>query len=213
MLGHGEGDLVAGAVLDQRRDHLGDHITRALDDHPVADAQILAGDVVLVVQGRPTDGHAADGDRIHHGVGHQGAGAADVDADLTQVRGRGRRRKLVRHRPARGACHGAGGGLGGELVELDHRAVDIEIQLGPLVLPPRAGRGRRLDAGMQRDVLVDRKARLAQPAEQLHLGRRGKALGGADAVRPQRQRPLGGDPGVDLAQAPGRRIPGVGKGR
>ena len=47
------------AVLDQRRHDLRDHVAGALDHDAVADPKVLAGDVVLVVQGRPGDGDAA----------------------------------------------------------------------------------------------------------------------------------------------------------
>jgi hypothetical protein len=45
-------------------DDLRDHVAGALQDHPVADAHVLALDLVLVVQRRARDHDAADGDRL-----------------------------------------------------------------------------------------------------------------------------------------------------
>ena len=66
------------AFLDQRRDDLGDHFAGAHHHHLVADPHVLAGQVLLVVQGRRADGDAADVDRLEHRERHQVAGAADV---------------------------------------------------------------------------------------------------------------------------------------
>src|SRR5207237_10458807 len=52
--------LRAGAMVAGRPDDLRDHVTGALHDHVVADTNVLAVDVLLVVQGRARDGHAAD---------------------------------------------------------------------------------------------------------------------------------------------------------
>ena len=50
--GFGLAQPLALAPLDQRRDDLRDHVAGAGDDHLVALADVLAGQVLLVVEGR-----------------------------------------------------------------------------------------------------------------------------------------------------------------
>ena len=57
---------VPGGVRQHGADDLRDHVTGALDDHHVALADVLAVDVLLVVERRPRDGDAADLDRLEH---------------------------------------------------------------------------------------------------------------------------------------------------
>ena len=73
----GQGRVAGGAfhappvLLDaaaRGRPHdLRDHVAGPLDDDVVARADVLAADVVLVVQRRPLHGDAADEDRLEHG--------------------------------------------------------------------------------------------------------------------------------------------------
>ena len=58
--------------------HLRDHVAGAHDDHLLAVAQVLAHEVLLVVERGELDRHPADGDRLEHGVGAQVAELADV---------------------------------------------------------------------------------------------------------------------------------------
>src|SRR5205085_3348857 len=78
--------LRAGLVLARGADDLRDHVTRTLDDHDVALADVLAVDVLLVVQRRARDGDATDLDRLEHRPGIERARAADADEDLVQLR-------------------------------------------------------------------------------------------------------------------------------
>ena len=92
---------LALAALDQRRDHLRDHVAGARDHDLVALADVLARQVLLVVQGGGRDRDAADVDRLEHRERQQPPGAADVPDDLVQLRRRGDRRELPGDRPAR----------------------------------------------------------------------------------------------------------------
>ena len=78
VLGHPE-RLVPAACGQHGPDDLRDHVAGALDDHQVALADVLAVDVLLVVQRRPRDGDAADLDRLEHRPRVERAGAADAD--------------------------------------------------------------------------------------------------------------------------------------
>ena len=62
LVGHG----ILGAVVEHDPDDLRDHIAGALDDDGVADADVLARDLVLVVQGGALHDDAAHGDRLQH---------------------------------------------------------------------------------------------------------------------------------------------------
>ena len=64
---------------------VGNDVAGALDLHHVADADVLAVDVLLVVQGSVLHGGAADDDGLQDGLGVQAAGAADVDDDVQQA--------------------------------------------------------------------------------------------------------------------------------
>src|SRR4029453_11913685 len=56
--------LGAGPMRAGGADDLWDHVPRPLDDHVVALADLLAVDVLLVVERRARDGDAADLDRL-----------------------------------------------------------------------------------------------------------------------------------------------------
>src|SRR3954452_4634671 len=93
--------LRAGLVLACRTDDLRDDVARALHDDDVAFADVLAVDVLLIVQRRARHGDAADLDGLEQRPGIERAGAADTDQDLVQARRRRHRRPLEGARPAR----------------------------------------------------------------------------------------------------------------
>ena len=65
--GNSNGSASAGRSSSTGPDHLRDHVAGALDDHGVADADVLARDLVGVVQGGVADGGAADEHRLQLG--------------------------------------------------------------------------------------------------------------------------------------------------
>ena len=83
------------------RDDLRDHVAGAQHDDLVALADILAREILLVVQRRHADGHAADADRLELSERVQIAVLADVPVDLLQHSDLRGRRELPRDRPAR----------------------------------------------------------------------------------------------------------------
>ena len=200
-------------ALDQRRDHLRDHVAGAHHDDLVARPHVLARQVLLVVQGGGGDGDAADVDRLQHREGDEVAGAADVPDHLVHLRRRGRRRELPGDRPARLAADDAQLAPERPLVDLDHDAVDLVVELVAALLPPAAALDHRLDALVVVGVGVDLEATLAQPLDLLAVGGEVEALGRADPVAPDRERPFGGEVGVELADRAGGRVARVGEGR
>ena len=174
----------------------------------------LRAQVLLVVQRRLAHGDAADVDRLQHRERVQVAELADVPLDPEQRRDRGRRRELPGDRPARVAADDAEAALHLELVDLDHDAVDLEVQRAAAVLPARRS-GRRPRPRLEhRDVGVDREAVVAQPVPAPPSGARSASPSvRADAVGPERQRPVGGQLRVELADRPRRRVARVHEGR
>ena len=154
-----------GAILDDRADDLRDDVAGPLHDDVVAGADVLAVDVVLVVQRGPLHGDAADEDRLEHGERREDAGAAHVDLDGAQPRrGRGGG-ELVGDRPARVVGHRAERLLQLERVDLDDHAVDVEVEVGAARLPLRAARRDLFDGRVTLHVRMHAEALRAQPLQ------------------------------------------------
>ena len=139
-----------GPLVEHDAHHLRDDVAGAAHDHRVADADVLAGDLVLVVQRGVRHHDAADRHRLEHGGGRERAGAADLDLDAQQLRHRLLRRELVGDGPARRARHEAQPRLPVEPVDLVDDAVDVVAERGALgrhlaggrPAPPRSSRTR-----------------------------------------------------------------------
>ena len=140
-------------------------------------------------------------------------GAADVPGHPVE-RGRGGgRRELPRDRPARLAADHAELALQLELVDLHHHAVDLEVEPVAPLLPALAGSHHLLDRVVHLHVAVHPETVLAHPVEPLVVGLELEPVDLADAVAPHRQRPRGGQRGVELANRTGRRVARVHEGR
>ena len=135
--------LVPALVREHRADDLRDHVAGALDDHDVALADVLAVDVLLVVERRLGDGDAADLDRLQLRPRVERARAADADVDLFSFVCRGHRRPLVGARPARAAVQRAEPLLLLDRVDLAHHAVDLVVELDAPRPPTPRRRARR----------------------------------------------------------------------
>ena len=213
-VGHDEGPLVAVALLGQRRHHLGDHVAGPLHDDPVADAQVLAGDVLLVVEGRELDRRPADRDRLQLGEGHERPGAADVHLDVVEGRGDGGRARTCRRSPSAAPGPTAPRRSWTSTSSIFTTAPSMSKSTEPR-RSSHASHSACTSSSVadDADVGVHAEARPAQPLQGGGLGRQVEPLGVADAVDPDRQRPLGGGGRVELAQAAGGRVAGVGEGR
>ena len=155
----GRGRRRAALLLDdvrRRRDDLRDHVAGAQHDHLLARPDVLAREVLLVVQRRHADAHAADDHRLEHGVGAHVAELADVPHHLLQSRHGGRRRELPGDRPARVAPDRAEPALQRQVVDLDDDAVDLEVELAAALLPLQALRDHLVLAAQQLDVGLTR---------------------------------------------------------
>ena len=137
----GRGRRRAVGVLERvrgGREDLRDHVAGAQDDHLVAGADVLAREVLLVVQRRHLDRDAADVDGLERGERVQVAELADVPEDLVELRHRRGGRELPRDRPARVAPDDAEAPLQLDVVDLDHDAVDLEVERAAALLPAQA---------------------------------------------------------------------------
>ena len=105
--------------------HFGNHVTGATHDYRVADSNILALDLVLVVQGRVRDRNAADKYRLETRDRCQGSGAPDLYIDVDEPGHFFFRRELVRDRPARRARYKSKRILLFYQVDLEHHAIDV----------------------------------------------------------------------------------------
>ena len=102
-VGEDEFGASGGPPVGEDADDLRDHVAGALDHHMVADADVLAADLVLVVQCRVGDDDPADGDRRQPRHRRQRACPPDLDVDGVENRFCLLGRKFVRQRPARRA--------------------------------------------------------------------------------------------------------------
>ena len=125
----------AGAQVHDRADDVGDDLAGALDQHPVADADILLGDIVEVVQGGIPDDDAIDLDRLQDGLGGQHTRAADLHLDAQQLRGDFTGRELEGDGAARVLADEAQLARQGQVVDLDDHAVGLVGQFVAALVP------------------------------------------------------------------------------
>src|SRR4029078_57927 len=126
-------------------DDLRDHVARALHDHVVADTDVLAGDVLFVVESRARDRDASDLDRLKESPRIERARAADTDPDLVQPSHCGHRRPFVATRPAGPLVQAAETPVLVVRFDLDHDAVDLVVELPTAKLPRAARLGDLVD--------------------------------------------------------------------
>ncbi len=210
--GHLPGRVSLRTLGHQRAHDLGDHVARPLHDHGIALADVLAVDVLLVVQRRQRHRHPTDHHRLEHRKRVERPGAAHVDDDRTQRRGRRGRRKLVGDRPARVAADHTQPCLLRERGDLHHRPVDVVVELGPAGLPRAAGRDHIVHVGVGRDLVGHAQAVRAHPLERLDVGFELEPVVIADGVDPHPQGPPRRDRRILLAQRAGSRVAGIHEG-
>ena len=130
----GTSEPSSGVDLDP--DDLGDDLAGLLDDDGVADPDVLAGDLVGVVQGRPLDRRARQRDGRQVGHGRQLARLADLDARSRRPSSPPARPRICRRSPTAGSCSGARDRDAlAEVVDLDDEAVGLVVEVVPAGLP------------------------------------------------------------------------------
>ena len=212
-VGHAELGRVGGTQLEHGSHDLGNDVAGLVDDDRVAHADVLALDLVLVVQGCAGDGGAGDDHRVELGDRRQDARAADLDADLAQHGALLLGRELERDGPARRTRGEAEGALLGERVDLHDDAVDVVVEIGAVSEGLGAEVVDLARAGHVARVGVDRKAAVTQPAEEVVLGGDGQRVLVGHGVDERLEVARTRDLGVLLAQAARGGVSGVGKRR
>ena len=188
----------------RRRDHLRDHVAGAHHDHLLARADVLAHDVLLVVQRRQLDRHAAHLDRLEHRVRAQVAELADVPHHL-----------LERASPRSSAGTSTPPPSAGRARPTPSRrcssrssTLTTTPSISKSSSPRRRSHSRHCAITSSSppstlDARVDAKAVLAQPLQRLRVRPERQALGDAHLVAPDRQRTLGRVRGIELADRAG----------
>ena len=114
------------AALGQRTQHLRNHIARPAYDHPVTGTQILAPDLVFVMQGGIADRCSPDKYGLQTRDRRQRAGTPDLYFNGEQASQCFFGGELVRNRVARRTSDKTGFGLQRAIVELVDNAIDIK---------------------------------------------------------------------------------------
>ena len=208
-LGHHELALGAGPSLDERANDLGDDVAGLLEDDPVADPDVLAPDLVEVVEGRPRDRRARDLDRRHVRDRRQRPGPTDVRDDVLDERLDLLGRELEGDRPARRPADHPEPGLLVEPIDLDDDAVGLVREVVARLAPALGEVDDALDVESRLVVRVDREAERRETRQRLGLGRHGLAVLD-QLVEPGRQLATGRDRRVDLAERARAAVPWVG---
>jgi hypothetical protein len=152
----------------RRRDDLGDHVAGAQHDHLVALAQILAREVLLVVERRQLHGHAADATGSSSAKGCRSPNLPTFQCTassrvLAVVGGNFQATAQRGSRPDR-----AEPALQLEVGDLDDDAVDLEVERPAAALPLEALRDDRLLV-VEHDDLVLTGSRARAATERLPL--------------------------------------------
>ena len=98
---HDERLLTAIAQVNDRTEHLGNHIAGFANHHGVTDQHALGLDHILIVQGGPGHGGTGHAHRFEHGIGRDPTSAAHTHFDAEQLGVDLFGRVLVGDRPTR----------------------------------------------------------------------------------------------------------------
>ena len=189
-----------GALFQYGANDLGNHVAGFVHYDGVAHAHVLAANLVDVVQCGARDGRTGHGNGVEFGDGSEHAGAAHLNANFAQDGLLFFWRELECDGPSRRAGGKAQVGLLFERVDLHHHAVDVVIEVGAMGERVRAELmhlGRR---GAAFCVGVYRKARVAQPIQELALRMHVQGVGARDGIEERGQIALGGDFRVFLSK-------------
>ena len=198
-------------MFQNHRDNFRNHVSRPTDDNGIPYSHIQTLNLRRVMQRRIRHRDATDENGIQSRDGSQSAGATYLDFNGFDDRRLLLRRKLVRHRPSGRSGHRPQDLLIINTADLVDDAVNLVFeavtQCQNLLVILQA-RVKSLDLTRQ---WVDGQAELAQLLKHLHLGPRLiTALPGTYRIAEKGQRSLRTDLRIELSQAPGRGVTGVG---
>ena len=193
-----------GPLLAHDLDDLGNHVAGAFHEYRVAHPHIEALDLVLVVERGVLHDDAADRDRLEHRHRREHPGAPDVAPDVANHGRFLARRKLVGDRPAwrTGQLTEALAQLEG--VHLDHRPVDLVVELIAIALELAVKLDHALAARAPLEAGVHLEAELPQALHQVHVAADPEVrLAAPGSVHEDVEPPRGADLGIQLAQGSG----------
>ena len=113
------------ALFRHHAQHLRNNLASLIDKHPVADADILRADKILIMQGCTADNAAAQLHRRQHCRRRQHSCASHAPVDILQRRFGLLRRIFISRRPARVLACCAQDALLINIVDLDNSAISI----------------------------------------------------------------------------------------
>ncbi len=154
---------------------------------------------------------AADRDGIELGDGGERAGAAHLDVDIAQDRGRLLGGEFVGAGEAGRAGDEAEPPLEIEAVELVDDAVDVVVEAGAAALDIAIGFKHFLDRAGEPDQGIEGKAPRAQDLIDVPLGLGRQVRHLAPAIGEEAQRPLCRDGGIELAERACRGVARIGE--
>ena len=217
VLGHVEDFFGTVAFLRQHLHDRRDDIACLLDEDPVTDPQILARDLLLIVEGRTGDRAAGDSDRLEFGHRREYAAAADLDGDVEEAGRCLLRLVLVGDGPPGGLARGTEPRVLGDEIGLDDGAVGLEREASA-DLPEFADRRHHpLSIASSPVPGIHGQPPSGQASEEF-LHRRGQRLSlggleGPESVEDRRELPFGDDIGIQLLERAGRGVARIGKDR
>ena len=191
--------LRAGPTLRDRTDDLRDDVAGLLEDDPVADPDVLATNLVEVVEGGARDSRPRDLDRRHVRHRRQRPGPSDVRDDVLDEGLDLLWRELEGDRPARSPADHPEPRLLVDAVDLDHDAIGLVREVVALLAPELGEVDDTLDVEIRGVLRVHRKAERPETRQCLRLGRHRVAVLD-QLVEPGRQLPTRRDLRVDLAE-------------
>jgi hypothetical protein len=205
-LGNRERGFRPGALVDQGTDDLGDHLAALLDHDSVPHADVLAADLLEVVQRRAGDRRAEQEHGLEVGDRRDRPSAPDLQANGFERRHRRLGLELERQRPARTLGRGAEQALLAEVVDLHHQAVGVVAERAARLLPARDLRLHAFDAVDAPGVRVDAQAERFEPGEHVDLATHAERDRIGDRVGEIREPPPRHLARVEHLERTGRRV-------
>ena len=167
MIGKGERRRPRRPARRHDVHHVWDHVAGALDQHRVADPNVLAPDLVLVVEADVADDHTGQLDGIELSARREDPGLADLHADRPDDGGRLARGEFERDRPARVVSRLAEPPLELERVDFHDRAVRLVRERVALGLEAAAVVDHGVDVGAACGPVARRASALPERLEHL----------------------------------------------
>ena len=198
-------------LLRHETEDLRNDVACALHDHRVALADVLAGDLVLVVQRGVGDDNTTHGHGLKPRDGGESTRAAHLDIDLLQHRRRLLGGELVGEAPAWAARHEAEALLPVEAVHLVDDAVDVIAEIRALALDQAILRKELLDGMTDLGQGIGWQAPAFEGLDDAHLGLGRKLRRLAPGIGKEPQRARCGDGGIKLAERTRSGVARVGK--